>query len=174
VPPAYTALKIIPPGAFPTDSQAQSRAKSREVTIPHPWTDEEIAAIEEDILNEKPHGATPRYWEDVNVGDEIDTITKGPIGLTDEIAYIAAGAAPIPRLSAHGVALRRYRKHPVGPIATRTPMLWSPSIRCITATMQRVFRERRRPMTSASSVHVLANPLAYELDGRRGRAEVAG
>jgi hypothetical protein len=39
-------------------------------------------------------------------------ITKGPIGLTDEIAFIAAGAAPIPRLSAHGVALRRYRKHP--------------------------------------------------------------
>ena len=59
-----------------------------------------------------PPRGQPRYWEDVQVGDEIDMITKGPLGLTDEIAYIASGAAPIPRLSAHGVALRRYRKHP--------------------------------------------------------------
>jgi acyl dehydratase len=92
--------------------EAQKRASSRSITLPHPWTVEEITAIEEDILAETPRGATPRYWDDVNVGDEIDVITKGPIGLTDEIAYIAAGAAPIPRVSAHGVALRRYRRHP--------------------------------------------------------------
>jgi len=38
--------------------------------------------------------------------------TSSPRGLTDFIAFIASGAAPIPRLSAHGVALRRYKKHP--------------------------------------------------------------
>jgi acyl dehydratase len=92
--------------------EMQKRAASRAITVPHPWSDEEIAAIEEQILAEKPRGATPRYWEDVNVGDEIDVITKGPLGLTDFIAFIAAGAAPIPRVSAHSVALKRYRKHP--------------------------------------------------------------
>ena len=93
-------------------SEMQKRAPSRAVQLPHPWTEEEIAAIEADVLAEKPRGDNPRYWEDVKVGDEIDVITKGPIGLTDEIAFISAGAAPIPRLSAHGVALRRYRRHP--------------------------------------------------------------
>lgn len=93
-------------------SEMQKRAASRAIELPHPWTAEQITAIEEEILAENPRGATPRYWDDVNVGDEIDTVTKGPIGLTDEIAYIAAGAAPIPRIAAHGVALRRYRKHP--------------------------------------------------------------
>ncbi|MCT9137573.1 FAS1-like dehydratase domain-containing protein [Streptomyces violarus] len=93
-------------------TEAQARRKSREIELPHPWTGEQLEQIEEDILAETPRGAEPRYWEDVSVGDEMDVITKGPIGLTDEIAYIAAGAAPIPRLSAHGVALRRYRKHP--------------------------------------------------------------
>jgi acyl dehydratase len=92
--------------------EAQKRASSRAVELPHPWTEAEIVAIEEDILAETPRGATPRYWDDVNVGEEIDVITKGPLGLTDEIAYIAAGAAPIPRVAAHGVALRRYRRHP--------------------------------------------------------------
>ena len=80
--------------------------------VPHPWTETELAAIEDDVLAETPRGAEPRYWEDVRIGDQMDVITKGPLGLTDEIAYIASGAAPIPRLSAHGVALRRYRKHP--------------------------------------------------------------
>ncbi|MFI6693003.1 MaoC family dehydratase N-terminal domain-containing protein [Streptomyces sp. NPDC050433] len=93
-------------------SEMQKRRKSRAIELPHPWADAELERIEEDILAETPRGAEPRYWDDVQVGDELDTITKGPIGLTDEIAYVASGAAPIPRLSAHGVALRRYRKHP--------------------------------------------------------------
>ena len=93
-------------------TEAQGRAESRQVTIPHPWTDEELARIEADVLAERPRGAEPRFWEDVQVGDEMDVITKGPMGLTDFIAFVASGAAPIPRLAAHGVALRRYHKHP--------------------------------------------------------------
>jgi acyl dehydratase len=92
--------------------KAQARAEARKVEVPHPWTDEEIAGIEADVLAERPRGAEPRYWDDVAVGEQMDVITKGPLGLTDEIAYIAAGAAPIPRLAAHGVALKRYRQHP--------------------------------------------------------------
>ena len=92
--------------------EMQKRAPSRAITLPHPWTEEEISSIEEDVLAETPRGATPRYWEDVQVGEEMDIITKGPIGLTDEIAFIAAGAAPIPRVAAHRIALKRYRRHP--------------------------------------------------------------
>jgi acyl dehydratase len=93
-------------------AQAQKLRSSRDVTVPHPWTDEELASIEDAVLAESPRGSIPRYWDDVEVGDELDVVTKGPIGLTDEIAFIAAGAAPIPRLAAHGVALRRYKRHP--------------------------------------------------------------
>jgi len=93
-------------------AQAQKRRESRRVDVPHPWTDEQLAAIEADILAEVPHGASPRYWEDVAIGEDIDVITKGPIGLTDEIAFIAGGAAPIPRVAAHRVSLKQYRRHP--------------------------------------------------------------
>ena len=92
--------------------EMQKRRDSRTIELPHPWSDDELARLEADVLAETPRGSLPRYWEDVAVGDEMDVITKGPLGLTDFIAYIAAGAAPIPRLSAHGVALRRYHKHP--------------------------------------------------------------
>jgi acyl dehydratase len=93
-------------------TEMQKRRESRKIELPHPWTDAEIEQIENDILAETPRGAVTRYWEDVNVGDEIDVITKGPISLTDEIAYIAAGAAPIPRIAANRVALKAYRRHP--------------------------------------------------------------
>lgn len=93
-------------------TEMQKRAESRKIELPHPWTDEELAQIDRDILAEVPRGATPRYWEDVAVGDRLDMLTKGPIGLTDEVAFVAAGAAPIPRIAAHRVSLKRYVKHP--------------------------------------------------------------
>ena len=93
-------------------TEMQKRASTRSIEIPHPWKEEELIAIEDQIMAESPRGSEPRYWEDVQVGDEIDVITKGPLGLTDFIAFIAGGAAPIPRISAHGIALKRYRKHP--------------------------------------------------------------
>lgn len=92
--------------------EMQKRSETRAIEVPHPWTDDELADIEAQILAEKPRGGEPRFWEDVEVGDEIDTITKGPLGLTDFIAYIAGGAAPIPRIAAHSVSLKRYHKHP--------------------------------------------------------------
>jgi hypothetical protein len=93
-------------------AEMQARRESRKIDLPHPWTESQLEQIENDVLAEKPRGDVPRYWDDVKVGDEIDVITKGPLGLTDFIAFIAAGAAPIPRIAAHGVALRRYKKHP--------------------------------------------------------------
>ena len=92
--------------------EMQKRRESREIELPHPWKDAQLKAIEDDILAEQPRGPVPRYWDDVEIGDEIDLLTKGPIGLTDEIAFVAAGAAPIPRIAAHRVSLKRYRKHP--------------------------------------------------------------
>lgn len=92
--------------------EMQKRRESRAIEVPHPWKEEELLAIEDRILAEKPRGSVARHWEDVNVGDEIDVITKGPLGLTDFIAFIAAGAAPIPRIAAHSVSLKRYHKHP--------------------------------------------------------------
>src|SRR3989441_9301879 len=79
--------------------------------LPHRWTAAEVADIEARVLDESPRGAEPRYWEGVEVGDKLDVLTKGPIGLTDEIAFVAGGGTPIPRLKAHAAALHDYRAH---------------------------------------------------------------
>jgi hypothetical protein len=98
---------------------AASQRREKETTsdkpaleLPHPWTEDEIAQVEKQVLAEAPRGDEPRWWEDVEVGDAVDTLTKGPIGLTDEIAFVAGGGTPIPRLKAHASALHDYASHP--------------------------------------------------------------
>lgn len=80
------------------------------LTLPHPWSEKELEKIEEETLAEKIQGREIRHWEDVQVGDELPPVIKGPFGLTDMIAY-CVGATPV-QLAAHGTQLRNYRKHP--------------------------------------------------------------
>ena len=93
-------------------AKARQKGKYHSITLPHPWEEDELKKIEEEVMSEETRGSTPRYWEDVEVGEELKPVVKGPLGLTDMIAYFIGGGTPIPRLNAHGVALRRYRKHP--------------------------------------------------------------
>jgi acyl dehydratase len=103
---------------------AEGEGKYDHIQVPHPWTPEEQAKVDEDCLAEEIRGSNTRYWEDVNVGDELTPVVKGVFGLTDMIAY-CVGAAPVV-IAAHGVQLRNYRRHPAW--AFRDPVLgaWEP------------------------------------------------
>ena len=92
---------------------AREKGKYSKIELPHPWTDEELKRIEDEVLAEEIRGANIRYWEDVKVGEELPQLVKGPLGLSDELAFFAAmatgpGGAP----PAHGAALRMYHRHP--------------------------------------------------------------
>ena len=89
---------------------AREKGKYSAIELPHPWTEEEIEEIENNSLAEKPRGSDVRYWEDVNVGDEVGPLIKGPLGLGDEFAYFSG--AGVAALKAHRVALKEFRKHP--------------------------------------------------------------
>jgi len=104
------------------DKESQGTA---ELVIPHPWTDSELDKLRAQVLSEFPRGPEPRWFEDVAVGDELEPLTKGPIGLTDEVAFVSGGGAPIPRLSAHAVALSAQRRCPMS-TADRVQLLVAP------------------------------------------------
>jgi len=88
----------------------RGKGKYDSIQLPHPWTEKELKSIEEEVLAEKIRGQNPRYWEDVEVSEKLPQIVRGPLGLSDIIAY-CIGASPV-RIQAHGLALREYRKHP--------------------------------------------------------------
>lgn len=54
---------------------------------PRRYTDEELAAAFELYRNEQVRGAVPRYWEDVQEGEALPTMFKGPMTVTGFIAY---------------------------------------------------------------------------------------
>lgn len=51
------------------------------------YTPEEIQQIAERYRREEIRGATPRFWEDVAVGDELSPIIRGPYTVTTAIAF---------------------------------------------------------------------------------------
>ena len=102
----------------------EGRGKYDHIQIPHPWTEEGLKKVDEDVLAEEIRGSEVRYWEDVNVGDELKPVVKGPFGMTDIVAY-CVGAAPV-QLAAHGTQLRQYKKHPAWGFRDPVTHAWEP------------------------------------------------
>jgi acyl dehydratase len=92
--------------------QARKKGKHRAIELPHPWTEEELRSIGEQVFNEQRSGENTPCWDDVEIGQEIKPLVKGPITMTDEIAFLIGGGAPIPRITAHKTALNFYHRHP--------------------------------------------------------------
>jgi acyl dehydratase len=66
--------------------EAQQRKKYDEVVI-EPYTDQEIEAIDAQYGRERPRGAEPRFFEDVEEGDGVGPLVKGPLTVTDMICW---------------------------------------------------------------------------------------
>ncbi|OBK73398.1 MaoC family dehydratase N-terminal domain-containing protein [Mycobacterium sp. 1164985.4] len=70
----------------------RSRERGKYMDIkPATYTDEQIAEIDEIYAAEGPRGAEPRYWEDVEVGEPLPKMVKGPLTLTDVISFHSGG-----------------------------------------------------------------------------------
>jgi acyl dehydratase len=66
---------------------AEGRGKYDYIRIPHPWTLEEQAKVDDDCLAEEIQGDKPRYWEDVSVGEELPQVVGHFVSL-----YLAPGS----------------------------------------------------------------------------------
>jgi len=68
--------------------KAIERGANDDVAI-DPYSDEEIDRISEQISAERDRrrGSDPRFWEDVEVGDEVGPLVKGPLRVTDMVVW---------------------------------------------------------------------------------------
>lgn len=71
------------------DHAREAGTKYKEVRAREPrrYSKEEIEAAYDLYRKEEVRGATPRYWQDVNEGDELPVMFKGPMTVTGFIAY---------------------------------------------------------------------------------------
>ncbi len=74
------------------------------------YTDEDLQRLYELYAAEEIRGATPRYWEDVAVGEALPTMAKGPMTVTGFIAF-AQGWGGL-YIRANKLAWRQVQQHP--------------------------------------------------------------
>ena len=99
---------------FRTDRDAarETGTKYTEVKArpPRRYAPEELDRAYRLYETEEVRGATPRYWEDVAIGDKLPTMAKGPMTVTGFIAF-AQGWGGL-YIRANKLAWRQFAKHP--------------------------------------------------------------
>jgi acyl dehydratase len=75
------------------------------------YTKAQLLEIEEQVLAERPRGAEPRIWDDVNEGEALPAVVKGPLSIIDIVAWYSATQGAEPYGGAHGRAVRYRRRH---------------------------------------------------------------
>jgi len=78
---------------------------------PYRYRPEELAEIERQVLTETRRGAEIRYWEDVEIGEALSPVVKGPLSVIDILAWYAATQGALHYGGAHGDAVRYRRRH---------------------------------------------------------------
>jgi acyl dehydratase len=66
--------------------KARERKKYDDVELAS-YTDDGIGEIEAQYARERPRGGDPRWWEDVQEGDPVGPLVKGPLTVTDMICW---------------------------------------------------------------------------------------
>ncbi|MBI2876678.1 MAG: MaoC family dehydratase N-terminal domain-containing protein [Candidatus Tectomicrobia bacterium] len=88
-----------------------AREKGKYSTITRQsYTEAEIQAIEAGYDREEVRGSRPRYWEEVTVGEKLTPLVKGPLTVTDMVAWLMGWGGIF--LRAHRIGLEFRRKHP--------------------------------------------------------------
>jgi acyl dehydratase len=88
---------------------ARERAKYAPVG-PHRYTAEELERIRRAYREETVRGATARCWEDVEVGEALPEVVKGPLTVTSVVAFVQGWGSLYVR--AHGLAFDLFERHP--------------------------------------------------------------
>jgi acyl dehydratase len=94
------------------EARRRSEGKKPE---PKTYTHEEITQIETQVFREVTRGDIARNWSDVEIGEDLPEVVKGPLTVTDMIGYMRGGFTGISGgffMYTHGTAAAFRRRHP--------------------------------------------------------------
>lgn len=128
-----------------------TRKRAREKLEQRPYPSEEIAEIDAAYAAETRRGAEPRYFEDVEVGEELAPKVKGPLTTTDVVVWHLGWGMQLTPPGAFRIAANIRRK---------APALYPPNALNIPDTVQRLHWEPARAQE-------LGLPNSYDYGGMR-------
>jgi acyl dehydratase len=95
---------------FRTERDTARERRKYPPAEPHRYSAEALEAIRVAYRQEEIRGARPRYWEDVQVGEALSPVVKGPLTVTSVIAFVQGWGSLYVR--AHGLAFDLFDRHP--------------------------------------------------------------
>ena len=96
-------------GVYTERTRSGAAKKYRDIPKPT-YTREEWISILDKYDKEEIRGSVPRYWEDVQIGDKLGPMIKGPLSVRDEIAWLMGAGSPYFR--AHKMEYEYESRHP--------------------------------------------------------------
>ena len=112
------------------------------------YTDEALAAVDAVYEQEVVRGAVHRYWEDVQVGESMGRMSKGPLTVTDIIVFHAGGYGFFPYAPTTSRLAHQNRK--------RIPAFYMKNEQGVPDVAQRVHWDKEL------SLQTTGNPLPYD------------
>jgi acyl dehydratase len=110
-----------------------SKAREKKYELPQPYTPEQLAEIDAAYAAETIRGAEVRYWEDVQPGEEMPTIVRGPLRTTDIVVWHAGVGMGITPPGAFKLSYD---------VRAKVPGLFTPNALNIPDTVQRLHWEK--------------------------------
>jgi hypothetical protein len=99
--------------------RTKSRAKGKYNSIElKPYTDAEIDAIDAEYAAATRRGGEPRFWEDVEEGDVVGPMVKGPLTVTDMVCWHAGMGMGLYDVKALALGAANRRGSPASSTAT--------------------------------------------------------
>jgi len=134
-----------------TKTRSEGESATKQPASPEPYADEDLAEIDAAYDAETRRGPRVRYFEDVEVGQEIQPRVKGPLVVTDLIVWHIGWGMQLTPPGAFGIA-RKVRK--------KAPGLYPPNARRVPDTVQRLHWDPER-------ARELGIPMSYDYGAMR-------
>jgi acyl dehydratase len=128
-----------------------SKERKKEYELPKPYSDEQLAAIDAAYEAETIRGAETRYFEDVQVGEELPTIVRGPMRTSDLIVWHVGWGM---QLTPPGAFRESWK------IRKKVPGMYTPNALNVPDTVQRLHWE-------SAWANELGIPVPYDYGGMR-------
>jgi len=90
---------------------AETGGTALKVSESHQYTPAELEDIERQVLDERRTGSTPLWWEDVEVGQEVPPVVRGPLAILDIVAWYSAVQGAQHYGGVHADAIRYRQRH---------------------------------------------------------------
>ncbi|MFE7792777.1 MaoC family dehydratase N-terminal domain-containing protein [Streptomyces sp. NPDC057460] len=144
-------MRAVRRGTWINAERHTSRKRAKEKVEQQPYTASQLAHIDAAYAAETRRGAEPRYWEDVEIGEELQPRVKGPLTVTDVVVWHLGWGMQLTPPGAFRIAADVRRK---------APGLYPPNPLGIPDTVQRLHWEPER-------ARELGLPNPYDYGGMR-------